>query len=84
MNLKLISLIFLFISPLLCQIEGPKQEDANSQQEEHYIPPPLVEEDEYFIKFQQLISEFDQNMQNMNPDDIITFSLKANSEEVCL
>lgn len=84
MNFKLICLIFLFLSPSLCQIEGPKQEDANAntQEEEHYIPPPLVQEDEYFIKFQNLITEFDQNMQNMNPDDIITFSLKANSEEV--
>ena len=79
------SLLFLIVPSLLAQIEGPNPIGSVPEQARHAepeIPPPKMEEDDYYEKFQQLINEFDQSMENMNPDDIITFTLKQGLEEV--
>lgn len=78
-------LLFLIAPSLLAQIEGPNPMGSVPEQARHAepeIPPPKMEEDDYYEKFQQLINEFDQSMENMNPDDIITFTLKQGIEEV--
>ena len=60
------------------------QREESFKENEGLPPPPIVdhENDEYYIKFNELILEFDKNMENMTPDDIITFPIKENSEEV--
>lgn len=69
--------------PAPAETEGPAPEES-FKENEGLPPPPIVdhENDEYYIKFNELILEFDKNMENMTPDDIITFPIKENSEEV--
>ena len=85
MSLKFLlslSLLFLFVPHFFAQIEGPNPIPDSATQPEPQNPPPQMEEDDYYEKFQELITEFDQSMENMNPDDIITFTLKQGLEEV--
>jgi hypothetical protein len=77
----------LFFPSVFTQVEGPNPVGTPGKQQhegEAHIPPPKIETDDYYEKFQQLITEFDQSMENMNPDDIITFALKQGFEEVII
>ena len=86
MDYKLISLLILlnlFTIPIFSQISGPSPTPSDAAPEIAVLPDPYhTEDDDYFAKFQELITEFDTSMQSMNPDDIITFSLKQGAEEV--
>ncbi len=79
----LIILINLYTTPISSQIWPAPYEDNSPEAEIGEIPDPShSEDDDYDTKFQELIKDFDSSMENMNPDDIITFSLKQGSEEV--
>ena len=86
MAFSYIFLLLLLCTPILSQVEGPST-DTVAQPQEATVDPamkdlPYDKPDEYYEQFQALITEFDRNMQNMNPDDIITFTVRQGYEEV--
>lgn len=76
MNFRLFILISLYSLPCLyTQIQNT---ESNTELPDPVLPdidPVISKKKEEYSKFQELIIEFDQSMENMIPDDIISFTL---------